>query len=164
MTSTFTRSDIVKSFAIDFMEGGVIPSRQLQVFTRQYTFQPMLTKGTSTRERIIAAATQLFYSEGVRATSVDAVAGKAGITKKTLYYHFQTKDDLITAYLASRDQPELSLLQALVCREQWFDCGKGSWNLYIVREVGRGTKLARLWLPSYNSGARHLRRATPLSG
>src|SRR4051794_14864431 len=64
--------------------------------------------GTRTRERIIAAATKLFYSEGLRATSVDAVAEKAGITKKTLYYHFQTKDALIAAYLASRDQPTLA--------------------------------------------------------
>jgi len=64
--------------------------------------------GTRTRERIIAAATKLFYSEGLRATSVDAVAEKAGVTKKTLYYHFETKDELITAYLASRDQPTLA--------------------------------------------------------
>ncbi|MGY3435657.1 AcrR family transcriptional regulator [Bradyrhizobium sp. USDA 3686] len=92
----------------------------LLVFTSQYTFEPMLTKGTPTRERIIAAATHLFYSEGVRATSVDAVAEKAGITKKTLYYHFQTKDELITAYLASRDQPSLAYY------ERWFADTAGS--------------------------------------
>lgn len=67
-----------------------------------------------TRERIIAAATKLFYSEGIRATGVDAVAERAGVTKKTLYYHFQTKDELITAYLASRDQPTLAYY------ERWF--------------------------------------------
>jgi AcrR family transcriptional regulator len=37
-----------------------------------------------TRERIIAAASTLFYSQGVRAVSVDAVAAKAGLTKRTL--------------------------------------------------------------------------------
>lgn len=73
-----------------------------------------------TRERIIAAATKLFYSEGLRATSVDAVAEKAGVTKKTLYYHFQTKDELIAAYLASRDQPTLAYY------ERWFAETKGS--------------------------------------
>lgn len=74
----------------------------------------MMTNGPPTRERIVAAATKLFYSEGIRATSVDAVAEKAGVTKKTLYYHFQSKDDLITAYLASRDQPTLAYY------ERWF--------------------------------------------
>lgn len=80
----------------------------------------MPPNGNPTRERIIAAATKLFYSEGLRATSVDAVAEKAGVTKKTLYYHFQTKDELIAAYLASRDQPTLAYY------ERWFSETKGS--------------------------------------
>lgn len=80
----------------------------------------MPPNGNPTRERIIAAATKLFYSEGIRATSVDAVAEKAGITKKTLYYHFRTKDELIAAYLASRDQPTLAWYQ------RWFAETKGS--------------------------------------
>jgi len=80
----------------------------------------MPPNGNPTRERIIAAATRLFYSEGIRATSVDAVAEKAGITKKTLYYHFQTKDELIAAYLASRDQPTLAYY------ERWFAETRGS--------------------------------------
>ena len=67
-----------------------------------------------TRERIIAAASKLFYSEGIRAVSVDAVAEKAGLTKRTLYYHFRSKDDLVAAYLAARDQPNLALFQ------RWF--------------------------------------------
>jgi AcrR family transcriptional regulator len=62
-----------------------------------------------TRARIIAAAVRLFYSEGIRAVSVDAVADKAGITKKTLYYHFASKDELIAAYLQFQDQPTLDL-------------------------------------------------------
>jgi AcrR family transcriptional regulator len=41
--------------------------------------------------------------------SVDAVADQAGITKKTLYYHFASKDELIAAYLQSQDQPTLDL-------------------------------------------------------
>lgn len=80
----------------------------------------MPPNGNPTRDRIIQAATRLFYSEGLRATSVDAVAEKAGVTKKTLYYHFQTKDELIAAYLASRDQPTLAYY------ERWFAETKGS--------------------------------------
>jgi AcrR family transcriptional regulator len=61
-----------------------------------------------TRERILTAANKLFYAEGIRAVSVDAIAEKAGLTKRTLYYHFKSKDELIEAYLISRDQPNLA--------------------------------------------------------
>jgi AcrR family transcriptional regulator len=40
--------------------------------------------------------------------------GKAGLTKRTLYYHFKSKDDLVAAYLAARDQPNLALFR------KWF--------------------------------------------
>jgi AcrR family transcriptional regulator len=73
-----------------------------------------------TRDRIVAAAARLFYDEGIRAASVDAIAEKAGITKKTLYYHFRSKDELIAAYLESCDQPTL-------CRyARWFEETPGS--------------------------------------
>ncbi|MDE1994967.1 MAG: TetR/AcrR family transcriptional regulator [Rhizobiaceae bacterium] len=67
-----------------------------------------------TRERLIEAAGKLFYGEGIRAVSMDAVADKAGVTKRTLYYHFRSKDDLIAAYLETRDQPNLALFR------RWF--------------------------------------------
>ncbi len=74
---------------------------------------------TETKKRIIDAATRLFYGEGIRAVSVDAVAAEAGLTKKTLYYHFSSKDELIAAYLKSQDQPTLKLYQ------RWFDQTEG---------------------------------------
>ncbi|WP_332694448.1 TetR/AcrR family transcriptional regulator, partial [Bosea sp. (in: a-proteobacteria)] len=48
----------------------------------------MAETGSPTRKRIVDAASKLFYAEGIRAVSVDAVAEKAGLTKRTLYYHF----------------------------------------------------------------------------
>lgn len=75
----------------------------------------MSLKPRSAKDRILDAANRLFYREGIRAVSVDKIAEKAGITKKTLYYHFRSKDDLIEAYLASRDQPNLALFK------KWFD-------------------------------------------
>lgn len=72
-----------------------------------------------TRDRIVSAASKLFYSEGIRAVSVDAVAEKAGVTKRTLYYHFASKDDLIAAYLDMRDQPNLALFK------RWFSETEG---------------------------------------
>jgi AcrR family transcriptional regulator len=74
---------------------------------------------TDTRQRIIAAASKLFYSEGIKSVSVDAVAAAAGVTKRTLYYHFDSKDDLIAAYLGGRDQPNLALFQ------RWFAESRG---------------------------------------
>src|SRR4030095_11432754 len=64
-----------------------------------------------TRERIIDAASRLFYAEGIRSVSVDAVAEKAKLTKKTLYYHFRSKDELIAAYLDARNRPTLERFQ-----------------------------------------------------
>jgi AcrR family transcriptional regulator len=71
----------------------------------------MARSSDTTRERIISAASKLFYDQGIRAVSVDAVAERAGLTKRTLYYHFRSKDDLVAAYLAGRDQPNLALFQ-----------------------------------------------------
>ncbi|MCA6114746.1 TetR/AcrR family transcriptional regulator [Bradyrhizobium sp. WSM 1738] len=79
----------------------------------------MARSGISTRERIISAANALFYNDGIRGVSVDAVAEKAGVTKRTLYYHFRSKDDLVAAYLTGRDQPNLALFR------QWFTKAEG---------------------------------------
>lgn len=88
----------------------------------------------TTRERIVTAAGKLFYGEGIRAVSMDVVAEKAGVTKRTLYYHFTSKDDLVAAYLHGRDQPNLSLFQ------RWFAGTEGG-----LAEKTRGifTNLAR---------------------
>jgi AcrR family transcriptional regulator len=51
------------------------------------------------KERIVAEAARLFGRFGVRAVSLDDVAVAAGVTKKTIYYHFATKDDLVAAWL-----------------------------------------------------------------
>ena len=56
----------------------------------------------TTRDRIIEAADDLFYSEGLAAVSMDRIAEHSGVTKKTLYYHFRSKDDLMGAYLGAR--------------------------------------------------------------
>ena len=58
--------------------------------------------GLSPAERILAAADRLFYLHGIRAVGVDAVAAEAGVSKRTLYNYYATKDDLIAAYLVAR--------------------------------------------------------------
>jgi AcrR family transcriptional regulator len=52
------------------------------------------------RERILQAARELFYRDGINAVSVDAVAAAAGTNKMTLYRHFSSKDELVAAYLS----------------------------------------------------------------
>jgi len=73
----------------------------------------------SAKDRILDAANKLFYREGIRAVSVDAIAEQAGLTKKTIYYHFTSKDELVAAYLQSRDQPNLDLFRT------WFQEADG---------------------------------------
>jgi AcrR family transcriptional regulator len=73
----------------------------------------MKRDGRDTRNKIIAAADSLFYSEGVKSVGVDEIAAKAGITKRTLYYHFDSKDALIAAYLQAKDGPTLDRYRAL---------------------------------------------------
>src|SRR5688572_25040004 len=51
------------------------------------------------RERILAAAGDLFYRNGIRAVGVDAIAEAAGTNKMTLYRHFDSKDELVAEYL-----------------------------------------------------------------
>jgi len=57
-----------------------------------------------TRQRLLAAARELFYGDGISATGVSAVAERAGVTKMTLYAHFPSKDDLVAAYLEESDR------------------------------------------------------------
>lgn len=54
---------------------------------------------TVTRARIYAAAYALFYRKGFQRTSLDDIAAKAGVTKRTLYYHVRSKDALAGAML-----------------------------------------------------------------
>ena len=53
-------------------------------------------------ERILETADRLFYLQGIRAVGVDTIAAEIGISKRTLYNHFPSKDALISAYLERR--------------------------------------------------------------
>jgi AcrR family transcriptional regulator len=86
------------------------------------------------RERILLAAKDLFHRHGIRGVGVETIAEAAGTNKMTLYRHFDSKDDLIVAYLQSvalevdemwrdfeRDHPgdmQAQLKAWLVCAEE----------------------------------------------
>ena len=58
---------------------------------------------TLARDKIFAVATDLFYREGVRAVGVDTIVKQAGVAKISLYRSFPSKDDLVVAYLTTRN-------------------------------------------------------------
>jgi AcrR family transcriptional regulator len=62
-------------------------------------------KGEPTaRERILATAAKLFYRDGIRAVGIDTVLAESGVAKASLYRVFPSKDALIAAFVAERDE------------------------------------------------------------
>lgn len=66
--------------------------------------QTALAPTTDPRNRILASAYLLFSRRGVRDVGVDELVEHAHVAKATLYHHFQTKDDLVLAFLAERER------------------------------------------------------------
>jgi AcrR family transcriptional regulator len=62
-----------------------------------------LTRLTPGARRVLDAASDLFYERGIHAVGVDTIAEAAGVTKKTLYDRFGSKEALVVAYLQNRD-------------------------------------------------------------
>jgi AcrR family transcriptional regulator len=56
------------------------------------------------RDRLIAAADELFSRDGIAATPVDEAVRRAGVATATLYHHFDGKDALVAAYLRDRHE------------------------------------------------------------
>lgn len=81
------------------------------------------------RARLLNAATELFYAEGLHAVGVDRVIARAQVTRATLYRHFPSKDDLLVAYLSRADE-------AIRARTEQARA-PGSDPADVVRAVGR---------------------------
>lgn len=63
-----------------------------------------MTALTPGARRILDVASELFYAHGIHAVGVDTIAAESGVTKRTLYDRFGSKDALVAAYLAARDE------------------------------------------------------------
>ena len=70
----------------------------------------------SARERILAAADELFYRQGVHPTGVDTIIDAAGVAKASFYRHFPSKDDLVTAWLERRSDEWYAWFDSAVSR------------------------------------------------
>ena len=63
----------------------------------------MISKtSASPRERLLKAASKLFYDEGIHTVGIDRVIEKAGVAKASLYSAFGSKEGLVRAYLGER--------------------------------------------------------------
>ena len=61
-------------------------------------------KRPSARERLLAAADELFYAEGVHTVGIDRIIERAGVAKASLYSSFGSKEELVRAYLEGRHE------------------------------------------------------------
>src|ERR1700722_3121591 len=75
--------------------------------------QPEAAK-LSPRERLLQAASELFYAEGIQSVGIDRVIERAGVAKASLYSTFGSKEQLVGAYLDARHAQVLGRLRAAV--------------------------------------------------
>lgn len=87
----------------------------------------LTAKGQATRERIVAAATQLMYHHGVAGTSVGDVQKAAGVSPSQVYHYFTDKESLIRAVVAHRLHTLLATLDGLDSME-----GLRAWRDVVV--------------------------------
>ncbi|WP_203921882.1 TetR/AcrR family transcriptional regulator [Rugosimonospora africana] len=76
--------------------------------------QPASRGGRGARERILRAATDLFYEQGIGNTGVEQLAEAAHVSKRTLYQHFPSKDELIVGYLRRVTEQRLPALTGVL--------------------------------------------------
>jgi AcrR family transcriptional regulator len=69
------------------------------------------------QQHILETASALFYSQGIKATGVDAIVKAAGTTKMSLYKYFPSKDELVLAHLQkSREDMQKQILDGMAAR------------------------------------------------
>jgi AcrR family transcriptional regulator len=66
--------------------------------------KPNLSVDRGTAEKLLSTAARLFYANGVRAVGIEWIVAESGVAKTSLYRHFQTKDELIAAFLEREDR------------------------------------------------------------
>jgi AcrR family transcriptional regulator len=70
-----------------------------------------MTDRPSAHDALLGATSELTYARGITATGVDAIAVRAGVTKRTLYQHFGSKDRLVAEALSDRSRRALLSLE-----------------------------------------------------
>ncbi|MCG0286619.1 TetR/AcrR family transcriptional regulator [Streptomyces sp. PSAA01] len=96
---------------------------------------------TPAARRILDTAAELFYGQGINAVGVDLIAKRSGVTKKTLYDRFGSKEALVAAYLRERDERWRAWLTAEVEKSPPVDRALVTFDalaLWVARENPRG--------------------------
>lgn len=88
------------------------------------------------RERILDAAAEHYYAEGIRAVSADKLIAAAHVSKVTFYRHFPTKGDLVAAYLTMRSEQER---EAILARREELADDPAAVLLWYAEQVGQAT-------------------------
>jgi AcrR family transcriptional regulator len=70
----------------------------------------------SVRDRLLAAANELFYQEGIHTVGIERVLERAGVAKASLYSTFGSKDELVRAYLQARHERRQARINARIAR------------------------------------------------
>jgi len=105
----------------------------------------------STQEKIINTAIKLFLEEGFHAVGVNKIAAEAGVTKKTLYYHFESKDKLIVEalkihhgdfiesfggqVLSRADTPKEQIIAVFDVARDWFEGGDNFYGCLFINAI-----------------------------
>src|SRR3989440_12179717 len=71
-----------------------------------------MTNRPNAHDALLGATSELTYARGITGTGVDAIAAQAGVTKRTLYQHFGSKDQLVAEVLSERSRRALLNLEA----------------------------------------------------
>src|SRR5690348_3618956 len=76
-----------------------------------------MARRSDTKDRILETAYQLFYERGFSRISMDAVAARAGVTKRTLYNHFDSKDTLFGEMLKRQSTLAVERIRSWATRQ-----------------------------------------------
>jgi len=76
-----------------------------------------MARRSDTKDRILETAYQLFYARGFSRISMDAVAARAGVTKRTLYNHFDSKDTLFGEMLKRQSTLAVERIRSWATRQ-----------------------------------------------
>lgn len=90
-------------------------------------------KQSNTKDKIVAAASDLFFEQGYQATTIDHVIERSGVSRPTLYTYFKTKEELCIEYLKERRRIDLNLLRETMRKEK---TAKGRF-LTVARVTGK---------------------------
>jgi len=116
-----------------------------------------MATSTSTRQRILDAATDLFGARGVDAVSLDVIAAEVGVAKQTLLYWFASKDDLVQAVL-SQTAAQLGLVVEAAIRNSTDD------PLDRIEDIVRAVFRPAVRRPSMLGLIREVSRLSPALG